>query len=268
MTSAVYGRSSYSLAPPAQTTLADMMRDWRIALDPVAWCASVGFRPDPWQADVLRSRAKRIALNCARQNGKSTVAGAVGIHGALYEPETLHIMLSPTLRQSGELFRKALGLYAASGRVVPAESETKLSLELANGSRLISLPGSEASIRGYSKVRRLIIDEGSRVPDELYAAVTPMLAVSDGSILTLSTPWGTRGWWYEAWVDGFAWERYTRTAYENPRIRPEFLAEEKRTKGEFFFAQEYECKFLDAKGAAFRQIDIDAAQREVEQWAL
>jgi Terminase large subunit, T4likevirus-type, N-terminal len=249
---------------------AAMAHDLRIALDPAAWAESVGFVPDPWQRNVLRSGSKRIALNCARQSGKSTVAAAIGLHGALYMPGALSVMLSPTLRQSSELFRKSLGLYAASGRLYDAESETKLSLELANGSRLISLPGSESSIRGYSKVFRLIVDEASRVPDELYAAVRPMLAVSDGSILTLSTPFGTRGWWYETMnAGGEEWERYTMPASENPRISPLFLAEEKRVLGEFWYAQEYECRFLDSSSAAFRQVDIDAAfAREVEQWDL
>jgi hypothetical protein len=145
---------------------AAILRDLHMAVDPVVWAIEAGFEPDPWQADVLRSEASRIALNCARQSGKSTVAAAVALHGVLYEPNSLSIMLSPTLRQSSELFRKALGFYAATGRAVEAESETKLALELENGSRLISLPGSEASVRGYSKVRRLIVDEASRVPDE------------------------------------------------------------------------------------------------------
>lgn len=263
--------SSYSLRPPNEASLSALMRDWRLALDPVEWAESVGFVPDEWQAEIMRARPKRASLNLARQSGKSTVAGAIGTHDVLYTPEALVVMLAPTLRQSSELFRKALGLYAASGRVIPAESETKLSLELANGSRLVSLPGGEASVRGYSKVHRLIIDEASRVPDELYAAVRPMLAVSNGSILCMSTPFGTRGWWYET-HDGknrAEWWRLTRDVYQNSRISAEFIAEERRMLGDFWFAQEYECKFLDAKSAAFRQVDIDAAVgRQVEQWEL
>jgi hypothetical protein len=98
-----------------------------------------------------------------------------------------------------------------------------------------------------------------------------MLAVSRGSILTLSTPFGTRGWWWDTMRagSGEAWERYTLTAADNPRISPEFLAEEKRALGEFWYAQEYECRFLDSATAAFRQVDIDAAMsREIEQWDL
>jgi hypothetical protein len=65
-------------------------------------------------------------------------------------------------------------------------------MTLANGSRIISLPGDEETIRGYSGVRRLIVDEASRVLDPLYFAIrpmrAPMRAVSQGRMICLSTP--------------------------------------------------------------------------------
>jgi len=68
-----------------------------------------------------------------------------------------------------------------------------------------------------------------------------MLAVSDGSILAMSTPFGDVGWWYEAHEgkNRADWWRLTRDVYQNPRISPEFLAEERRNLGAFWFAQEY-----------------------------
>ena len=46
--------------------------DLLYALDPAIWVKEVlGIKPDPWQADLLQSRAKRIILNCSRQSGKS-----------------------------------------------------------------------------------------------------------------------------------------------------------------------------------------------------
>lgn len=65
--------------------------------------------------------------------------------------------------------------------------------------RIISLPGSQDTVRGFSGVRLLIVDETARVANDLYPAVRPMLAVSSGRLLALSTPFGTRGWWYDAW---------------------------------------------------------------------
>lgn len=121
-----------------------------------------------------------MLLNCSRQSGKSTVTATLAIHTALYDPGALVLMLSPSPRQSQELFRKALGLYQALGRPVSPESESTLKLELETSSRIVSAPGKEGTVRGYSGVRLLIVDEASRVPDELYAGVRSMMAVSSG----------------------------------------------------------------------------------------
>ncbi|WP_322508019.1 terminase large subunit domain-containing protein [Anaerolinea sp.] len=246
----------------------DVARDLALALDETLLMREVGLTPDPWQAQVLRSTGQRILLNCCRQSGKSTVSAVLAVHTALYQPASLVLLLSPTLRQSQELFRKCLNVYRLVASDVPPESETKLTLELANGSRIVSLPGKEGTIRGFSGVSLLVVDEAARVPDELYYSVRPMLAVSHGRLVALSTPFGTRGWWYEAWRSTDPWERYTITAAQCPRISSEFLAEEKRALGEWWFRQEYFCEFLDAQTQAFSRDLIERAFGEVETWTF
>src|SRR5262249_20017853 len=107
--------------------------DPELAADPVELARQAGIEPDPWQAHVLRSTAPRLLLNCSRQSGKSTVAGIVACHQALFGPPAPIILLAPSERQSQELFRKTVDAYRATGRIVAAESETKLTLELATG---------------------------------------------------------------------------------------------------------------------------------------
>ena len=243
--------------------------DVAAALDPVELGRRVGLVLDPWQRQLLRSSADRILLNCARQAGKSTMAAILAVHAAVYEPGSLSLLVSPSLRQSQELFRKCQGVYRTLGRPVPPEAENALSLALENGSRIESLPGRESTVRGYSGARLIVIDEAARVPDELYASLRPMLAVSRGRLLALSTPFGTRGWWYDAWRSGEPWERYEVPAAQVPRISAEFLAEERRTLGPWFFAQEYECRFMEAETQAFRREDVERAfEQEVEPWSL
>jgi len=157
-----------------------------MALDPSAILHALGHAPDRWQRDVLLSRQRQLLLNCSRQAGKSTVAAALALHTALFEPRQLVLLLSPGLRQSTEIFRKLIDAYDAVDRPVPAESRTALGLELTNGSRIVCLPGNETTIRGYTP-QLLVIDEASRVPDDLYRSVRPMLAVSQGRLLALST---------------------------------------------------------------------------------
>jgi hypothetical protein len=243
--------------------------DLAAALDPVLLAVQTGVEPDDWQARVLRSGADRLLLCCSRQSGKSLTTALLAVWTALYRPDSLILMLSPSQRQSGLLFKTCLSAYRTLGRPVPALEETATGLTLANGSRIASLPGREGTVRGFSGVRLLIIDEAAWVEDDLYASVRPMLAASGGRLVALSTPHGTRGWFYQAWRSESDWERYEVPAALCPRIAPEFLEEERRELGEWWYAQEYECKFIDAESQAFRSESVERAFRErVEAWTL
>jgi len=226
------------------------------ALDPVRFADSVSVDADPWQAKVLRSTAPRLHLNCSRQVGKSTTTSLVGLHRALYVPGSVVLIVSPTDRQSGELFRKIQGFYAAIGKPVEATGENMRTLTLENHSRILSLPASEGGIRGFT-ADLILVDEASRVPDSLYESISPMLAVSGGRLIAMSTPAGRRGWWYEATLSE-RWELVEIPATECPRISAEFLAEERERLAESVFAQEYLCQFVDASGAAFNGADVSA----------
>lgn len=247
----------------------ELSLDLAYGLDPVLVAREMGLDPDPWQQKFLRQPAQRTLLNASRQSGKSTVTGILAAHTALYDPGSLTLLLSPTQRQSHELFRKALDAYRAIPTAIPIVQESALRLELENGSRIVSLPGKETTVRGFSGVRLLAVDEAARVADELYYSVRPMLAVSGGRLVALSTPFGTRGWWYEAWESDERWERYRVPASDCPRISEEFLEEERRSMGEWWWAQEYGCEFLDAETQPFGREDVERAfEEDVEAWEL
>src|SRR5215217_749070 len=249
--------------------MVSLAEDLTLALDRVSFAKRLGLEPDPWQESLLRSTSDRVLLNCSRQSGKSTTAGVLALHRALYHPGSLVLVLAPALRQSQELFGKVTGFYRTLSRPVSSKGERRLSLELENESRIVTLPGTEKTIRGFSGASLLLVDEAARVANDLYASIRPMLALSGGRLLAMSSPFGTRGWFYDAWVSAEPWERYEVPATEVPRISPEFLAEERRTLGEWWFEQEYMCRFLDAETQAFRREDIDRAfEEEVEAWEL
>ncbi len=195
-----------------------------------------------------------------RQGGKSTVSSIRALHRALYTPASLVLLLAPSYRQSKELFRKVKDALAALPFSAPVASESALELEFTNGSRIAALPGKEATIRGFSGVSLLIVDEASRVPDELYQAVRPMLAVSGGDILLLSTPFGKRGFFHHEWTEGGAsWHRTKITATECPRIPREWLEQERRSIGDWWFRQEYMCEFVETIDQVFSYDDIQRA---------
>ena len=234
--------------------------DFTLALDRAAFAHSVGLRSlDPWQEDLLRSSSDRVLLNCSRQSGKSTMSGVIALHRALYYPGSLVLCLAPALRQSQELFGKVLGFYRELGRPVAPQAERKLSLELENGSRIMTLPGSEKTIRGFSGAALLLVDEAARVEDELYFAVRPMLAVSGGALLMLTTPYGKRGAFFEEWTNGQGWERYRVTAEECPRISETFLEEERAALPGWVYRQEYLCSFEETEDTVFTTDMIERA---------
>jgi hypothetical protein len=102
----------------------------------------------------------------------------------------------------------------------------------------------------------LIIDEASRVSDALYYSVRPMLAVSGGDIMLLSTPFGKRGFFFEEWTSGADWLKVKVTAYQCPRISREWLEAERKAIGEWWFAQEYLCEFVDTTDQVFTYEDV------------
>jgi len=120
------------------------------------------------------------------------------------------------------------------------------------GSRIIALPGTERTIRGYAGADLVVIDEAARVEDDLLAAVRPMLATTDGHLIALTTPAGKRGWFYETWIsEGSDWHRVKVAASDCPRISPEFLDEELRELGAMRFSEEYQLEFRDSDEAVF-----------------
>jgi len=238
-----------------------------LALDRAAFAEKLRIVLDRWQRDLLRSKADRVLLNCCRQSGKSTMAAIIALHRALFYPGSLVLILAPAERQAKELFAKVTEFYRTLHQEVPAASDRKLGIQLTNGSRIEALPGSEKTIRGFSGVSLLILDEASRVADDLYFAVRPMLAVSGGALMMLTTPYGRRGVFYEAWEgsDGGAWERYEVPASKVPRISAEFLDEERRSLPARVYRQEYECRFEETDDAVFAYDDIQrAVSDEVE----
>ena len=251
--------AALSIDDEISTLKKEELRALALALDPVQFAIMLGITPDPWQRELLQSEEPRIILNCSRQTGKSTITAILALHHALNDPGSLILVLSPSLRQSGELFKKVSEYYKVLGRPVEAEAEQALSLQLANKSRIISLPGKEQTIRGFSGVSLLIIDEAAQVADDTYYSVRPMLAVSKGRLIILSTPFGKRGFFYQACEKETGWWKKEITADQCPRIDKDFLDEERAALGDWWFRQEYYCQFSDNMESFFTVEEIENA---------
>lgn len=216
----------------------------------------LGFHSDSKQEELLRSgsggTAGRQIVNCTRQWGKSTVAAVLAVHRAVFAKKSVVVVACPTEKQSAELVFKAREFLRRLGVKFKTDGAHRISLELENGSRIVGIPGKEQTLRGFSAVSLLVIDEAARVEDSVYKALRPMLAVGSGDLWLLSTPFGKRGFFYENWASGSEeWTRTTVRATECERINAGFLEEERRQLGEMWFRQEYMCEFIDAEEQMF-----------------
>jgi len=229
----------------------------------------LGFLPDARQEELLRCEAKQTILNCSRQWGKSTVAAIKAVHRAHSFAKSLVVVASPTDRQSTEFLKKARDFVKVLGLGVRGDGHNRTSLQLPNGSRIVGLPGKESNIRGFSAVNLLIIDEASRVPDELYKALRPMLGVANGDLWLLSTPWGKKGFFHDNWeYGGDAWVRFRVPVTEFSRIDSERLEMDRTQMGEAWFRQEYLCEFQATDAQMFDSDLVNAAVDEEGEWAL
>src|SRR5262249_4393282 len=101
----------------------------------------------------------------------------------------------------------------------------------------------------------LVLDEAARIPDILYRSVRPMLAVSRGRLVALSTPFGQRGWFFDEWRGNGPLKKVRLTRRDCPRVTPDFIADEVRALGESWVRQEYECEFTALEGLVYPDIE-------------
>lgn len=230
----------------------------------------LGFRPNEQQAAVLRARSKRVILNCSRQWGKSTVTAARALFRAKARDGCLVLAASPSLRQSAEWMRKAKEMAAHMGMATHGDGDNDVSLVFENGSRIVGLPGVADTTRGFSSVSMLVVDEAARVSDDVFVALLPMLAVSNGDIWMMSTPRGKSGFFYETWqYGGPEWLKVSGPATECAQIPGAFLEEQRRMMTADRFGQEYLCEFT-GPGEGFFERDLLEAMfdERVAAWEL
>ena len=203
-------------------------------------------------------------MNCSRQAGKSTAAAVLALHTALHRPGSLVLLVAPVPAPGGRAVPQVRRAARPARPGAGAERGQRVSCTFAGtGSRVLSLPGSEATVRGFSRPPTLIVeDEAARVPDALYRSIRPMLATSAGRPAdpAVARPFGQRGHFWQEWSDGGPdWRRVEVPAERVPRISPDFLEAERRALGDAWFDQEYLCRFVQAADQIFDPASIARA---------
>ncbi len=207
------------------------------------------FKWDAWQEAVLSYKGN-IAIRAGRQVGKSEVISEKAKRFAKENPITTTLIIAASQRQSSLLFEKTKAQIEADKEMEFAEEPTLTKIILKNGSRIYSLPAGRTGyfIRGFS-IDLLIVDEAAYVPEEVWKAVIPMIAVSRkirglGSIIILSTPFGKGGYFWHCFHDD-DYKTFHVSSEDCPRIPSEFLSKERGRLSKQDYAQEYLGEFID-----------------------
>jgi hypothetical protein len=168
-------------------------------LDPARYVRSVGLEPFEWQIEATNPSSNRLLLLAARQSGKSTIVGGPALGQAKHFPRSLALIICPAQDQSKELVKKIEAYMRFDPELPRLRFDNVFEKEFVNGSRIVALPGSERSIRGYSGPRTILIDEAARVEDATFAAAGPMMIGANTRLTLLSTAQGKRGFFWRAW---------------------------------------------------------------------
>src|SRR3990167_8298879 len=202
---------------------------------------------DPWQQKILDTPGN-ICLRSGRQVGKSTIISIKAGEYAISHPKETILIVAAVERQALLLFEKVLGYIADNYKKQIKKGKdrpTKHKILLTNGSVIHCLPTglSGYGIRGYT-VHLLIADEAAFIPEDVWNAVTPMLAVTGGKIILLSTPFGKGGYFYRCFQDP-SFTSFHVSSEACPRRDENFLAQERKRMTELQYAQEYLGEFVD-----------------------
>ena len=202
---------------------------------------------DVWQRRIL-DREGNIAIRAGRQSGKSEVISRKAELFAFEHPGTVTLIIAATQRQSSLLFEKVRGRCDVRDDYFEKPTLTKIVLN--NGSRIYCVPAGRTGygIRGYT-VDLLIADEAAYIPETVWMAVTPMLAVSSktrgfGWIIVISTPFGKGGYFYNCCFDSDFLSIHV-SSEDCKRISKKYLQTQKKSMTKMQYRQEFLAEFTD-----------------------
>ena len=208
-----------------------------------------GQEPTDYQHEYLASEASLFWLKGC-QIGATQAAAAKSVAAATGGSARDIVIVSPSEWQSGHVTGRARVACWELGLELPQDSAGLLRLE--NGSRIISLPGTSKSIRGYAPYL-VIIDEGAYVEEDTFSAARPMVAATGGQMVVQGTPAGPSGWFYELFTSPIpGWVTMRTPSAASPHVSEEFLERERASMDSDSFAREYLAEF--SLGAGLRPV--------------
>lgn len=181
--------------------------DLLYTLSPIRYARSINLYLYDWQHDVVTSENRFIVINGARRGGKSFIISFEPCHEARFNPGSVTLITAPTEAQAVEDMRFIRGFMARDLNYPEIIRSSDRQIELSNKSRIIVMPATEVSARGYPNPNKLIVDEAGFIPRVIFEdCLIPML---NGNLtcrmLVISSPHGKSGdpgrFFYETFQD-------------------------------------------------------------------
>ena len=203
-----------------------------------------------YQKNFLEDESNRTIFVTSRQAGKSTITSIKALRKAWCFDDQVILVVSRTSRQSKLLSNRMLQMVNKEplirSDIVKSNTEE---IKFENGSVIYSLPGSPDTIRGYS-ANCVIVDEAAFVSDDVFTAIEPTLATTNGDFIVLSSPYKREGYFWRAWNSSF-WSKHRVTCYENPLVTENFIEEFKKSHTMTEFRREMLAEFVDDESEAY-----------------
>ena len=165
-----------------------------------------GFKPYSFQKAVTdklctrdaKGKGKIVVCKSSRQKGKSFMISNVLLYYAINFERTKNFCVSPTLKQSKEIYKTIINAITESG-IVKSSNATDLTIKLINGSTINfkSAEQGEENLRGYTCSGILCIDECSFIEDNIFNVILPWVDYWHSNILMTSTPYIKNGFFYQ-----------------------------------------------------------------------
>lgn len=221
---------------------------------------------DDWQKEyVFNTEICDNFLLAGRQSGKTTAMSLRAVELCInhFKKGEFVLINSLTEKQAFHMLAKAKTYAQAKYyHEIKRDKENKPTMHrimFKNGTGILCYAAGETGEgqRGFT-IKKLMIDEGSRMSEEYFIATMPMLSVTRGTMDIGSTPYGkrhkdgTKKFFYKCSLNQ-KFKKYYISAEDCPRHEKEFLEEQKKRLSKLAYAQEYLAKFTDELKRIFEE---------------
>ena len=199
---------------------------------------------DPWQKE-LRGSQGDVTVVSGRQCGKTAGVSLLISDEALNIPNSYILIGAYVIEQAEHVFWKVKDYMFSKHPGKIKGRPTLHFMELKNGSKIIckAVGDTGAGMRGPT-VTMLVLDEAAFIPDRAWIAIEPVISVSKGRTILLSTGQCKTGFFYKSTLNENIMQFHV-SARDCPRHTKEFLDRKERELSPVAFAQEYLGEFLD-----------------------